>query len=241
MFYLLWAAGDYNDEETQKRGVVVVIWPVSDVAMQHITTQAQKSSLIEKQTNYLKGTPVRVCAFHFCVPDRPFFHFLKMVFAYTLDGTRKTRLKYHVGQVMELQYLVKGYGIPVDHIPLTDTGNVKTQNLRIWMKLRTTLEKRSSHNSNATATAAAAAVAVTESSESSNNMHGSLTSSTSSNNSYNSSYINNNSHNNDIGSGSGGGGSTNISCGNTVWELFGIYALYRPIQLSDFSDDDDDR
>ena len=42
---------------------------------------------------------------------------------------------------MELQYLVKGYGIPVDHIPLTETGNVKTQNLRLWLKLRSTLEE----------------------------------------------------------------------------------------------------
>ena len=42
---------------------------------------------------------------------------------------------------MELQYLVKGYGLPVDHIPLTETGNVKTQNLRLWLKLRSTLEE----------------------------------------------------------------------------------------------------
>lgn len=44
------------------------------------------------------------------------------------------------GQMIELQYLVKGYGVPVDHIPLTGTGNVKTQNLRVWLKLRSTLE-----------------------------------------------------------------------------------------------------
>ncbi len=40
----------------------------------------------------------------------------------------------------ELQYLVKGYGIPVDLIPLTATGNVKTQNLRTWLKVRSNIE-----------------------------------------------------------------------------------------------------
>ena len=44
------------------------------------------------------------------------------------------------GHVTELQYQVKGYGIPVDLIPLTATGNVKTQNLRVWLRARSTIE-----------------------------------------------------------------------------------------------------
>jgi hypothetical protein len=136
----MWAAVDYNDIETQKRGIVVVIWPVSDVAMNQLKNKEQ---LIEKQKNYFKGSPVRVCAYHFCVPDRPFFHFLKMIFAFTLENNQVSRLKYHVGQVTELQYLIKGYGLPVDHIPLTETGNVKTQNLKVWLRLRKKLEKSS--------------------------------------------------------------------------------------------------
>ena len=31
---------------------------------------------------------------------------------------------------------MKGYGIPVELIPLTDTGNIKTTHLKQWMKLR---------------------------------------------------------------------------------------------------------
>jgi hypothetical protein len=136
----MWAAVDYNDEETQQRGIVVVIWPVSDAAMNQLKNKEQ---FIEKQKNYFKGSPVRVVSFHFCAPDRPFFHFLKMVFAFSLEMTAVSRLKYHVGQVTELQYLIKGYGLPVDHIPLTETGNVKTQNLKVWLKLRNKLEKGS--------------------------------------------------------------------------------------------------
>lgn len=169
MFYLFWVAG--LDIETQLKGIVVIIWPVADVAMNHIKN---KEHLMQVQKERLKGTPIRTCAFHFCVPDSPFCYMLRTIFALTLDKTKRCRLKFHIGEScsiacvamliirfamilyfanaisffssntghpMELRYLVKGYGIPVDHIPLTETGNVKTQNLRKWMKLRCTLEE----------------------------------------------------------------------------------------------------
>uniref|UniRef100_A0A6U9Z194 CRAL-TRIO domain-containing protein n=2 Tax=Pseudo-nitzschia australis TaxID=44445 RepID=A0A6U9Z194_9STRA len=136
MFYLCWVAG--LDLETQSKGVVVIIWPVADVAMNHIKNEEH---MIQLQKERLKGSPIRTCAFHFCVPDTPLCYVLRTIFALTLDKTKRCRLKFHIGHLMELRYLVKGYGIPVDHIPLTETGNVKTQNLRIWMKLRSTLEE----------------------------------------------------------------------------------------------------
>lgn len=42
--------------------------------------------------------------------------------------------------MVELQYTLKGYGIPVELIPLTDTGNVKTAYLKQWIKLRKNLD-----------------------------------------------------------------------------------------------------
>lgn len=44
------------------------------------------------------------------------------------------------GEGMELQYRLKSYGIPVDLIPITDTGNIKTINLKQWMRLRKIVE-----------------------------------------------------------------------------------------------------
>jgi hypothetical protein len=37
---------------------------------------------------------------------------------------------------LENQYNLHGYGIPVDQLPVTDTGNVKTKNLLQWIKVR---------------------------------------------------------------------------------------------------------
>jgi len=136
LYYLLWVASE--DLETQSKGVVCVLWPVNDIALRHI--QNKELLMLETQKKRTTGGPVRVCAFHFCVPDNPFYHALKVVFTMTLDKPFRSRLKFHVGQVTELQYLVQGYGIPVDHIPLTGTGNVKTQNLRVWLKLRSNVE-----------------------------------------------------------------------------------------------------
>ncbi|MGK3738433.1 MAG: hypothetical protein ACI90V_005280 [Bacillariaceae sp.] len=44
------------------------------------------------------------------------------------------------GDSMEIQYHLHGYGIPVDQIPITDTGNVKTKNLHQWIRVRKYLE-----------------------------------------------------------------------------------------------------
>jgi len=137
LLYLLWAAGD--DNETQSKGVVVILWPVAEIAVKHLKRQ---ELIRETQKKWLRGFPTRACAFHFCVSDTTFFQTLTLVFAAMLTKSLLPRIKFHVGQLTELQYLVKGYGIPVDHIPLTTTGNVKTQNLRVWLKLRRTLEDR---------------------------------------------------------------------------------------------------
>jgi len=135
LYYLLWTAAE--DFETQSKGIVVIIWPVPHVAMEHFK---QRDQDIQLQKKWLFGTPVRVAAFHFCVPANPFVNALRMLLVLTLNKVMRSRLKFHVGQAIELQYRVKSYGIPIDHIPLTGTGNVKTQNLRVWMKVRSALE-----------------------------------------------------------------------------------------------------
>ncbi len=44
------------------------------------------------------------------------------------------------GESIERQYSIKSYGVPVELIPLTDTGNIKTTYLKQWMKLRRKVE-----------------------------------------------------------------------------------------------------
>ena len=54
-----------------------------------------------------------------------------------------------LGDSMEIQYHLHGYGIPVDQIPITETGNIKTKNLFQWIRVRKYLESlRSCQTSN---------------------------------------------------------------------------------------------
>ena len=87
--------------------------------------------------------PMRVTAIHFCTPgNQPFFQVLTSVFAWTISrGSLRSRLRIHSGKPLELRYDLIGYGIPVDLLPLTSTGNVKTIYLKQWMRMRTTIEE----------------------------------------------------------------------------------------------------
>lgn len=46
----------------------------------------------------------------------------------------------YLGESIERQYSIKSFGVPVELIPLTDTGNIKTTYLKQWMKLRRIIE-----------------------------------------------------------------------------------------------------
>ena len=49
-------------------------------------------------------------------------------------------LSTHVGADIERKYSLKSFGVPVELIPLTDTGNIKTTYLKQWMKVRKIVE-----------------------------------------------------------------------------------------------------
>ena len=48
-----------------------------------------------------------------------------------------------LGTKIEVQYKLMGYGIPVSHIPATDTGAIKVKNHNQWLKNRKKIEKGS--------------------------------------------------------------------------------------------------
>lgn len=86
------------------------------------------------------AVPMRVAAIHICFPYTALFHVLTNIYAVAL-GQWNSRVKFHLRETIELRYELKGYGIPIELIPSTDTGNVKCLNLKQWIKLREFLEK----------------------------------------------------------------------------------------------------
>jgi hypothetical protein len=47
---------------------------------------------------------------------------------------------YGTGKGVELQYILKSFGIPVDLTPITDSGNIKMTHLKQWLRLRKIVE-----------------------------------------------------------------------------------------------------
>jgi len=84
--------------------------------------------------------PLRSCSHHFCLPDKPYFHALRSLYALAHGTSSRSRLKFHIGEEIEQLYKLKSYGIPVELIPVTGTGNIKTIYLKQWIRLRKTLE-----------------------------------------------------------------------------------------------------
>jgi len=136
IIYLNWAASD--DVESQRKGMTSIVWPGSTSTAGDDSSGLKLNRIIFMKRIY-ESLPIRTCSIHMCLPDTPIHHAIRSVLILSMTPFRH-RMKFHVGEKIELQYSLKGYGLPIELIPLTDTGNVKTTYLKQWMKLRRILE-----------------------------------------------------------------------------------------------------
>ena len=122
--------------------IVSISGPKITVEEQDKNTKQQKfhESRVTTHATVASAVPMRPVAIHFCLPDTTVHHILAKIYGMAL-GNWTARVKFHLGQSVELRYHLKSYGIPTELIPSTDTGNVKQQNLRQWIKVREFLEK----------------------------------------------------------------------------------------------------
>lgn len=123
-----------NDVETQRNGLVVLVW--FDPTFR-LSLQVPAASRI----HWVKTSCVRCSAIHICHPDTPANHFRRSVVAMrAVRGGVAKRIKFHVGEPVEVRYSLQGYGIPTETIPITWTGTIKSNVHRSWLKLRHALE-----------------------------------------------------------------------------------------------------
>lgn len=158
-FYLWWVASE--SVESQRRGIVFIT--IHNPALSDCTTEAvstaQKNGMghdgTQEQQQEISGLPsmqfaklcthrrdclpVRMSAFHLCTPDSPFYSMLQNFTTAILSGER-CRIKVHVGHDMENRYKLNGYGIPLDQLPITETGKIKTTYFKKWIQFRRNLE-----------------------------------------------------------------------------------------------------
>jgi hypothetical protein len=135
LIYMFWVSSE--EVETQRKGLVVINWPNSDVPL----FPERKEPVLGQQA--MQAVPMRVAALHMCLPDKVAYRLVKANIALIMGDERK-RIKIHLGNRTELQYNLQSYGIYVNQIPITETGNVKLNNLNQWLKVRRAIETRDS-------------------------------------------------------------------------------------------------
>mmetsp|Transcript_22713 Transcript_22713/g.48209 ORF Transcript_22713/g.48209 Transcript_22713/m.48209 type:complete len:481 (+) Transcript_22713:126-1568(+) len=132
--YMFYSISD--DIESQRKGITYLCWAGSN----EIGGRLPKKADVDIISRMQLGIPLRTCSTHFCLPDKPYFHVIRTVFAMA-HVVFRSRLKFHIGEEVELRYKLQSYGIPVELIPVTGTGNIKTVYFKQWLRLRKIMEE----------------------------------------------------------------------------------------------------
>jgi hypothetical protein len=136
---LFFSSAMMNDLETQRKGYVLIWEP--NPSLFHgfkLSTREQRKDI---QDCNLTMVP-RIGALHLCLPEGPANGFLRaLIYLGVFGDYNRIRIRTHgpLGSV-ETKYQLMSYGIPVNDIPLTSSGNIKRVNFLQWMKIRKAVE-----------------------------------------------------------------------------------------------------
>jgi len=140
LFYYMLVASECI--ETQRKGIVKICYPTvfSSNFLGVLPGPDHRRIASKMNASY----PVRLVAMHICAPDTFFFRVLRAIVIVTKHGDQKFRVVSHSGSYTEWHYQLMGYGIPIDLLPISPTGNVKTLMLLQWLKVRKMIESKHS-------------------------------------------------------------------------------------------------
>jgi len=140
-----------TDVESQQRGLVAITesycWAAEDSGRDKRSNSTLRFPNPKESLHLLKrlfeSVPNRVIAIHNCWPDRPAFRIIsKLLTIHGVSGsTQRLRLRFHIGDEFENRYRLKSYGIPIELLPITETGSIKMINHNYWIKTRKHLEQ----------------------------------------------------------------------------------------------------
>mmetsp|Transcript_19483 Transcript_19483/g.40948 ORF Transcript_19483/g.40948 Transcript_19483/m.40948 type:complete len:508 (-) Transcript_19483:493-2016(-) len=142
LMYMVWTAG--CDIDTQRRGIVYFGWFDS-------TFQPKQKFQLSRgipRVNYTSLFCVRPSAVHICSPDKPIYRFFRTLILVHISQHNRPKLLIHLGESVELRYLLRSYGMPTEHIPISVTGTLKLGYVKQWMRAREVIEENYASDSN---------------------------------------------------------------------------------------------
>jgi len=138
-----------EDVETQRNGMVAIAWGGTDQDLKELKMPAKSERIMHSSgRSFDSGMPIRVVAIHVCNADSAFYRLVRSFYVLVMPYSFLARIIFHHGAKVEMRYILMGYGIPVAHIPDTDTGAVKLKNHLQWLKMRKLIESDPANHAN---------------------------------------------------------------------------------------------
>jgi hypothetical protein len=126
-----------EDVETQKHGLVLIFAAGEEIHEQFV------GEYRDDFVNIVKNPPYRVAVCHQSLPDGPKYQILNALWFLVLASKdERVRTKFHRDlSLLETQYKLLTYGIPVHLIPRTHSGNIKVKNHSQWINNRIAIDQ----------------------------------------------------------------------------------------------------
>lgn len=134
--YLSFAAIS-DDETTQMNGAVNLTFLslTEKTTVRYDTTEHR----IIRKFSYC--APVRYTAMHFCMPNEPVYRFIKTLVHALIRPEMRATARFHTGSHMECNYALCQFGVPVDDIPKSITGTIKSKSIQKFIRARMAIEE----------------------------------------------------------------------------------------------------
>jgi hypothetical protein len=120
-----------EDEETQRRGVVSLVYSVSAGPM----VGEFNSEVYQGVSQIIEWLPIRIECIHICFHAPRLRPLLNLAMSF-MGRELRVRLRIHEQNHMETQYELMTFGIPVDALPVNNQGEVKKSHQSKWMERR---------------------------------------------------------------------------------------------------------
>lgn len=121
-----------EDEESQKRGIIMISFPTVNFDPSTISDPKAKRLI----GAVLSAIGIRISANHLCFPEKPWFRALGALYLIASTSSVRVRSRLHYGSITECQYKMMPYGIPSDQLPIKNSGTIKLQNVKKWIAFR---------------------------------------------------------------------------------------------------------
>mmetsp|Transcript_39887 Transcript_39887/g.44550 ORF Transcript_39887/g.44550 Transcript_39887/m.44550 type:complete len:614 (-) Transcript_39887:459-2300(-) len=133
---------DFNNIESLQKGVILITYvpPNNFIASAQSNLEIHRVRL-SSLARILQCVPIRIVSIHLCYPNTEAYKIKGKIFS-MVSSVWNTRAKIHLGNPVEWRYALQGYGIPSKIIPLTNTGTIKLDNWKKWIKLKKYTEQQ---------------------------------------------------------------------------------------------------